>query len=177
MNARSGAHCRESCARCCGAWSGKPVDDAALEEVARLREALRGDLGEQLCGHVTGREVDALHTRTVALLDNPVVRRYRTGGGRSRAPVLTLTCRCPRRFTSVRSSANSAGDRFSSVATTWRIVAVAPWASSPLTCMTLLFVGGSLHVDGDGAGLCLPSFRLIVHFTPGAHLCGISGIH
>ena len=52
--------------------SGKPVDDAALEEVARLREALRGDLGEQLCGHVTGREVDALHTRTVALLDNPV---------------------------------------------------------------------------------------------------------
>jgi hypothetical protein len=38
--------------------SGKPVDDAALEEVARLREALRGDLGEQLCGHVTGREVE-----------------------------------------------------------------------------------------------------------------------
>jgi hypothetical protein len=36
--------------------SGKPVDDAALEEVARLREALRGDLGEQLCGHITGRE-------------------------------------------------------------------------------------------------------------------------
>jgi hypothetical protein len=53
--------------------SGKPVDTAALEEVARLREALRGDLGEQLCGHVTGREVDALHTRTVALLDNPVM--------------------------------------------------------------------------------------------------------
>jgi hypothetical protein len=53
--------------------SGKPVDDAALEEVARLREALRGDLGEQLCGHITGREGDALHTRTVALLDNPVV--------------------------------------------------------------------------------------------------------
>ena len=36
--------------------SGKPVDDAALEEVARLREALRGDLGEQLCGYITGRE-------------------------------------------------------------------------------------------------------------------------
>jgi hypothetical protein len=54
-------------------WAGKPVEDAALEEVARVREALRGDLGEQLCGHVTGREVDALHTRTVALLDNPVI--------------------------------------------------------------------------------------------------------
>lgn len=53
--------------------SGKPVDDAALEEVARLREALRGDLGEQLCGHVTGREEDAVRTRTVALLDNPVI--------------------------------------------------------------------------------------------------------
>jgi hypothetical protein len=24
---------------------------------------------------------------------------------------------------------------------------------------------GSLHVDGDGAGLCLSSFRWIVHFT------------
>jgi len=24
---------------------------------------------------------------------------------------------------------------------------------------------GSLHIDGDGAGLCLSSFRWIVHFT------------
>jgi hypothetical protein len=36
-------------------WAGKPVDDAALEEVARVREALRGDLGEPLCGHLTGQ--------------------------------------------------------------------------------------------------------------------------
>jgi hypothetical protein len=36
-------------------WAGKPVDDAALEEVARVRKALRGDLGEPLCGHLTGR--------------------------------------------------------------------------------------------------------------------------
>jgi hypothetical protein len=36
-------------------WSGKPVDDAAVEEVARVREALRGDLGEPLCGHLTGQ--------------------------------------------------------------------------------------------------------------------------
>jgi uncharacterized repeat protein (TIGR03843 family) len=54
-------------------WSGKPVDDETLEAVARLRDAVRGDLGEQLCEHITGREVDALHSRTVALLDNPVM--------------------------------------------------------------------------------------------------------
>ena len=54
-------------------WAGRPVDDEPLEAVAKLREALRGDLGKQLCGHVTGREEDALRTRTVALLDNPVI--------------------------------------------------------------------------------------------------------
>ena len=31
--------------------------------------------------------------------------------------------------------------------------------------MTLLVRRGSLHVDGDGAGLCLASARWIVHFT------------
>jgi uncharacterized repeat protein (TIGR03843 family) len=54
-------------------WAGKPVDDDALEAVARLRDLLRGRLGEQLCEHITGREVDALHARPVALLDNPVM--------------------------------------------------------------------------------------------------------
>ena len=54
-------------------WSGKPVDDETLETVARLRDQLRGDFGDQLCGHITGREVDALHARAVGLLDNPVM--------------------------------------------------------------------------------------------------------
>jgi uncharacterized repeat protein (TIGR03843 family) len=54
-------------------WAGKPVDDETLETVARLRDQLRGHLGEQLCEHITGREVAALHARTVALLDNPVM--------------------------------------------------------------------------------------------------------
>jgi uncharacterized repeat protein (TIGR03843 family) len=54
-------------------WAGKPVDDETLETVAGLRDQLRGRLGEQLCEHITGREVDALHARTVALLDNPVM--------------------------------------------------------------------------------------------------------
>jgi uncharacterized repeat protein (TIGR03843 family) len=54
-------------------WAGKPVDDDTLETVTRLRDQLRGRLGEQLCEHITGREVDALHARTVALLDNPVM--------------------------------------------------------------------------------------------------------
>jgi uncharacterized repeat protein (TIGR03843 family) len=54
-------------------WAGKPVDDETLETVAQLRDQLRGDLGEQLCEHITNREVGALHARTVALLDNPVM--------------------------------------------------------------------------------------------------------
>ncbi|MFL6085854.1 MAG: SCO1664 family protein [Mycobacterium sp.] len=54
-------------------WSGKPVDDETLETVARLRDQLCGELGDQLCAHITGREVDALHARAVALLDNPVM--------------------------------------------------------------------------------------------------------
>ena len=54
-------------------WAGKPVDDETLETVTRLRDQLRGHLGEQLCEHITDREVAALHARTVALLDNPVM--------------------------------------------------------------------------------------------------------
>jgi uncharacterized repeat protein (TIGR03843 family) len=54
-------------------WAGKPVDDDTLETVCRLRDQLRGSLGERLCEHITGREIDALHARTVVLLDNPVM--------------------------------------------------------------------------------------------------------
>jgi uncharacterized repeat protein (TIGR03843 family) len=54
-------------------WSGKPVDDETLEAVARLRDQLHGELGDQLRAHITRREVGALHARTVALLDNPVM--------------------------------------------------------------------------------------------------------
>jgi uncharacterized repeat protein (TIGR03843 family) len=54
-------------------WAGKPVDDETLDAVAALRDVLRGALGEQLCEHLTDREVDALHGRTAALLDNPVM--------------------------------------------------------------------------------------------------------
>ena len=54
-------------------WSGKPVDDETLEAVARLRDQVRGELGDQLREHITRREVAALHARTVALLDNPVM--------------------------------------------------------------------------------------------------------
>ena len=54
-------------------WAGKPVDDETLDAVRTLRDALRGALGGQLCDHITGREVDALHARAVALLDNPVM--------------------------------------------------------------------------------------------------------
>ncbi len=54
-------------------WAGKPVDDETLDTMARLRDGLRAELGEQLCEHITDREIDALHARTVGLLDNPVM--------------------------------------------------------------------------------------------------------
>jgi uncharacterized repeat protein (TIGR03843 family) len=54
-------------------WAGKPVDDETVEAVALVRDRLRSRLGDELCAHITGREVDALHARAVALLDNPVM--------------------------------------------------------------------------------------------------------
>jgi uncharacterized repeat protein (TIGR03843 family) len=54
-------------------WAGKPVDDETLVEVARLRDALLGDLDEVLRPHITNREIDALYARAVGLLDNPVM--------------------------------------------------------------------------------------------------------
>jgi len=54
-------------------WAGKPVDDDTLADVAGLRDALCGDLATELSSHLTGREVDALRMRTVALLANPVM--------------------------------------------------------------------------------------------------------
>lgn len=54
-------------------WAGKPVDDETLQQVACLRDALLGDLSDVLSAHITDREVDALYTRAVGLLDNPVM--------------------------------------------------------------------------------------------------------
>jgi uncharacterized repeat protein (TIGR03843 family) len=54
-------------------WAGKPVDDETLSAVAGLRDQLRNGLGEQLCEHITDREINALQARIVALLDNPVM--------------------------------------------------------------------------------------------------------
>jgi DNA-binding GntR family transcriptional regulator len=58
---------------CWWGWVGEPVDDEPLEAVAKLREALRGEQASRLCAHITNREIDALHARVVALLDNPVM--------------------------------------------------------------------------------------------------------
>ncbi|MDV3128182.1 SCO1664 family protein [Mycobacterium sp. 21AC1] len=54
-------------------WAGKPIDDDTLAAVAALREGLRADLREQLSEHITGREINALRSRAVALLDRPVM--------------------------------------------------------------------------------------------------------
>ncbi|MDY6996718.1 MAG: SCO1664 family protein [Actinomycetota bacterium] len=54
-------------------WAGKPVDDEVLGDVAALRDAIDGGLADELCGHITDREVAALRSRVVALLRNPVM--------------------------------------------------------------------------------------------------------
>jgi uncharacterized repeat protein (TIGR03843 family) len=58
-------------------WAGKPVDDQTLESVAALRDQLRGvgssGLADELCEHITEREISALLARTLALLDDPVM--------------------------------------------------------------------------------------------------------
>lgn len=54
-------------------WAGKPIDDDVLEAVARLGDAVRGDLGQQLQVHITRREIAALRARIVALLKHPVM--------------------------------------------------------------------------------------------------------
>jgi uncharacterized repeat protein (TIGR03843 family) len=54
-------------------WAGKPVDDQTLERVEGLRDALRDGLADQLCSHITDREIAALSSRAVALLDDPVM--------------------------------------------------------------------------------------------------------
>jgi uncharacterized repeat protein (TIGR03843 family) len=54
-------------------WAGKPVDDDTLADLEVLREALKGDLGAELCCHITGRELAALRARVVGLLRNPVM--------------------------------------------------------------------------------------------------------
>jgi uncharacterized repeat protein (TIGR03843 family) len=54
-------------------WAGKPVDDQTLESVAALRDQLRNGLADELCEHITEREIAALLARTLALLDDPVM--------------------------------------------------------------------------------------------------------
>ncbi|WP_326546359.1 SCO1664 family protein [Mycolicibacterium sp. ND9-15] len=54
-------------------WAGKPVDDQTLESVSALRDQLRNGLADELCRHITEREIIALLARTVALLNDPVM--------------------------------------------------------------------------------------------------------
>ncbi|HTQ20627.1 SCO1664 family protein [Mycobacterium sp.] len=54
-------------------WAGKPIDDDTLQDVAALADALSGSLADGLAGHITRKEIAALHRRAQALLDNPVM--------------------------------------------------------------------------------------------------------
>jgi hypothetical protein len=49
-------HARQkSCARCCGAGPASPSTMRRRRRWHGVREALRGDLGKPLCGHLTGQ--------------------------------------------------------------------------------------------------------------------------
>lgn len=54
-------------------WAGKPVEGDILESVARLVDALDGELGAQLACHITDTEVVALEMRAAEMLDTPVM--------------------------------------------------------------------------------------------------------
>ncbi len=48
-------------------WAGKPLPDVIVEGIARLRSALKGDLGEDLAALITGAEIGALRARLSGL--------------------------------------------------------------------------------------------------------------
>ncbi|MDR3662924.1 MAG: SCO1664 family protein [Mycobacterium sp.] len=54
-------------------WAGKPIDDEVLGAVATLRDSLHDGLTADLGPHLTHREIVALESRVVELLDNPVM--------------------------------------------------------------------------------------------------------
>ncbi|MBY0441104.1 MAG: SCO1664 family protein [Mycobacteriaceae bacterium] len=54
-------------------WSGKPIDDEALDAIDRLAGALDGSLADALAELITGTEATALGWRVRGMLDNPVM--------------------------------------------------------------------------------------------------------
>jgi uncharacterized repeat protein (TIGR03843 family) len=48
-------------------WRGEPLDDEALEVLARLDDAVCGELGSRLLDHITRREVRATQARLARL--------------------------------------------------------------------------------------------------------------
>jgi hypothetical protein len=70
-NARPGAHRRESCGRC----GAGPVSRSTMRRWRRWHGCARRCAVTWVsnCAGTLQAEVDALHTRTVALLDNPVM--------------------------------------------------------------------------------------------------------
>ncbi|SDC08536.1 SCO1664 family protein [Actinokineospora iranica] len=53
-------------------WAGEALPDEAVAALHTLDAALKGDLAEDLAEHLTRAEVDALRSRTAALLAAPV---------------------------------------------------------------------------------------------------------
>jgi len=58
-------------------WAGEPLADEEVAVLAHLRDAVLGELGETLAGHLTPREVDALARRCGRLAHHGVLPQPR----------------------------------------------------------------------------------------------------
>jgi uncharacterized repeat protein (TIGR03843 family) len=54
-------------------WLGEPLTPEELAGVERVRDAVRGALGDQLAEHLTDAEIDALHRRCLRLAERAVL--------------------------------------------------------------------------------------------------------
>ena len=54
-------------------WVGEPLGEEEIDVLSRLAAQLEGALGEQLCQHLTPREVDAVRRRVRTLLAKPTM--------------------------------------------------------------------------------------------------------
>lgn len=56
-------------------WAGRPVDPELLTDLDKLARRLDDEFADVLAEHITDREIEALHDRILALLDDPVMPR------------------------------------------------------------------------------------------------------
>ncbi|MFI9402564.1 SCO1664 family protein [Nocardia sp. NPDC052316] len=59
-------------------WAGQPLSDALVEDITAFAKELPGSIADELAGHITDAEIEALIDRTQELVDDPVMPTPRT---------------------------------------------------------------------------------------------------